>query len=143
LTYPPVVDLVPHTPPTLAVDELVHWEEGAARLRLVVTDATLLVRDGQVDSVVTLEFMAQAVAAYLGYAAFRAGAGVRVGMVVACRRMTVARPFVRVGEVLHLHVRCLRNADDVSTFAAETRDEAQEVVATATMTIVHADRPPE
>jgi predicted hotdog family 3-hydroxylacyl-ACP dehydratase len=140
--FPPTSDLVPHSPPTLALDELVAWSPGEARLRLCVRDDTLLVRDRRLDSVVTLELMAQAVAACLGYEAFRDGGGVRVGMVVACRRMTIARPAIAVGEPLEFTVRRLRGNDFVSTFATETRGGDGELVASATMTIVHGERPP-
>jgi len=140
--FPPIEDLVPHSPPTLAIDQLVSWTPGRATFRLEVTEATLLVSNGVVQTIVALEFMAQAVAGCLGYEAFRSGGGVRVGMVVACRRMTIARPTITVGERLAVHVTCVRSNDYVSAYDAEVRDEADAVVCTATMTILHGDKPP-
>lgn len=141
--FPPIADLVPHAPPTLALDELVDWSEGKAHARLVVRDGGLLVRDGGVDSVVTLEYMAQTVAACLGYAAFLGGVGVRVGMVIASRRFTLQRSRLLVGERLDVRVSQVRATDDISSFEGEVRDEQDAVVATATMTLVHAEKPPD
>ncbi len=141
--FPPIEDLVPHAPPTLAVDELVGWSDGNAHARLVVREGGLLVRDGGVDTVVTLELMAQTVAACLGYEAFQQGGGVRVGMVVSCRKFTIVRSRLLVGERLDIHVVRLRGTDDVSSFDCEVHDERGELVSRAVMTLVHGDRPPE
>ena len=141
--FPPVEDLVPHAAPTLAIDELVDWSEGKTHVRLVVREGGLLVRGGGVDTVVTLELMAQAVAACLGYEAFLHGGGVRVGMVVACRKFAIARARIEVGEQLDIHVVRLRGTDDASTFEAEVHDGQSTLVSSAVMTLVHGDRPPE
>jgi len=143
MKYPPIEDLVPHSAPTLALDELVDWSDGKAHARLVVKDDGLLVHDGAADSVVCLELMAQTVAACLGYGAFLGGVGVRVGMVVACRRFTIERPRIVVGECLDVRVSRLRATDDISSFEGEVRDERGALIATATMTLVHAEKPPE
>ena len=141
--FPPIADLVPHAPPTIAIDELIDWSEGKAHARLVVREGGLLVHDGGVDAVVTLEYMAQTVAACLGYAAFRVGVGVRVGMVVACRRFTIERARIGTGERLDVRVARLRATDDISSFEADVRDEGGELVSSALMTLVHAEKPPE
>jgi predicted hotdog family 3-hydroxylacyl-ACP dehydratase len=141
--FPPVADLVPHAPPTLALDELLRWEPGRAWLSLAVRSETLLVHGGQLASVAVLEFLAQGVAACLGYEAFRTGGGVRVGMVVAVRRMVVHRASVAVGERLELEVAAVRTSDQVSTFQTVARDAQGAPVVTAAMTLLHAERPPD
>jgi len=139
---PPVADLVPHEPPMLAVEELLACEAGRARARLRVPDR-LFARDGRVEAVVALEYMAQVVAACLGHEAAREGEGTRVGMVVACRRMTIERPVLVVGEELTVDVRRVRGTENLSHFDGETRDADGAVVARVTMTLVHGERPPE
>lgn len=142
MVFPPVADLVPHSPPTLALDELVAWQPGHATLRLTVQDDSLLVRDGRMHGVVTLELMAQGVAACLGHAAFRGGGGVRVGVVIACRKLVLHRSAIAVGEVLTIVVRCVRGNDSLSTYDAAISAGDGAPVATATMTILHAEQPP-
>lgn len=143
MKYPPIEDLVPHSAPTLALDELVDCSDGKAHARLVVREGTLLVHDGFADSIVCLELMAQTVAACLGYGAFRGGIGIRVGMVVACRRFTIERSRLAVGERLDVRVSRIRATDDISNFDGEVRDERGALVASAVMTLVHAAKPPE
>jgi predicted hotdog family 3-hydroxylacyl-ACP dehydratase len=143
MSFPPIADLVPHSPPALALDELVDCRDGAAHARLVVRDGGLLVQNGGASSVVCLEYMAQTVAACLGAAAFLDGRTVRVGMVVACRRFTLQRHHLRVGERLDVRVHRIRGTEDISNFEGDVRDERGEMVAAATMTLVHAEKPPD
>lgn len=142
MAFPPVADLVPHSPPTLAIDELVAWQPGRATLRLRVCDDSLLVHAGQVHGVVALEWMAQGIAACLGYEAFRGGGAVRVGMVIACRKMVLVRDSIAVGETLTIEVRCVRSNDSLSTYDATITAEGGAPVAAATITILHAEQPP-
>ncbi len=141
--YPDILELVPHEPPMLAVGALVEWQSGQARCEMTVPDDPWLSVDGTVDTVIGLEYMAQGVAACLGQEAFSGGGGVRVGMVVACRRLELGRPRLRVGERLTLLAERVSGNDDVSQFRTEARDARGAVVASALMTLVHADRPPE
>jgi predicted hotdog family 3-hydroxylacyl-ACP dehydratase len=138
----PVAGLVPHAPPMLAIEELLASETGRATVRLTVRDG-LLARAGRVSAVATLEYMAQAIAACLGAEAGRVGATpARVGMIVACRSLKLERPWLAVGEELVLRVELVRGSTEVSHFDAETRTAGDALVARATMTLVHADRPP-
>ena len=135
---PPVARVVPHAPPMLALDELVEWAPGRIVCRLVVREGGLFVCAGGVDGVWTLEFMAQAVAACLGCEATLAGHEVRVGMVVACRSMSIERAFIPLGTRLTVAAGCIRGSDSTSLFETEVRDDAG-LVASAVMTLVHGE----
>lgn len=135
--FPPVAELVPHTPPTLALEELVEWTPEHARARMTVRPTGIFVRAGALDAVYTLEFMAQTVAACLGMRAFQAGDDVRVGMVVSCRRLALERARLFVGETLVLGARELRSNESTSLFETDAHDGDGKLVAHATMTLVH------
>lgn len=141
--YPAITELVPHQVPMLELDALLDWSPGHAIARLTVRGDSLFARDGAIDTVVSLEYMAQTIAACLGMEAYHEGVGVRVGMIIACRQMKIARPTVRVGEVLTIEATRLNGTDSSSRFDAKVLDEAAEVVATATLTLVHGDAPPD
>ena len=143
MSYPAITELVPHAHPMLAVDELVEWELGRARVKLTLRPDNLFVRDGVVEGVVALELMAQGVAACLGHEAFRAGDSVRVGMVIACRKLTLHRDEIAVGEELWVSAERVRGAEWLSHFDARLEDAAGELIAEATLTLVHADAPPD
>jgi predicted hotdog family 3-hydroxylacyl-ACP dehydratase len=86
--------------------------------------------------------MAQTIAACLGFEAFCGGEGVRVGMIIACRSLQLRRPWLQVGEQLDVHVERVRGSDHVSHFDGRVVDAAGAEVASATLTLVHGDRPP-
>lgn len=142
MRFPPVSDLVPHSAPTLALEELIAWQPGEATLRVTIREHGLLTRGHSVDACVCLELMAQGAAACLGQGAFHGGGAVRVGMVVGCRKLQLFRSQLFVGESFAVHVRCTRGTDAASSFEGDVRDETGQLVARTTMTIVHAEQPP-
>ncbi len=142
ITLPAITELVPHEAPMLALDRLVDFSPGRATSQLTVRDDYPLAADGRVDALASMEFMAQTVAACLGMEAYSAGANVRVGMVIACRQMTLERAELVVGEVLLVEAWRVRGNDTSSHFEAEVRNPAGVRVASATLTLVHGDSMP-
>lgn len=140
--YPPFAELVPHGPPMRVLEELIDWEPGRAICRMTVRDGIPFVRGGRMASVVTIEYIAQAVAACLGHEAYVGGEGVRVGMLVGVRKMTLHHPWITVGQELRVSVERVRGNDEVSTFRGEVTADDQ-LVATAMTTLFHAERPPD
>lgn len=138
--YPPMARLMPHGPPMRAIEALLDWAAGRATCRVTIREGMPLVRDGRVASLVTLEYMAQAVAVCLGYEAFLGGEGVRVGMVIGVRKMQLSVPFVAVGTELRITVERSRGNDEVSTFEGTTW-AGEVVVSTAMMTLFHGTPP--
>lgn len=139
--YPPFEELVPHGPPMRALDALVDWAPGQAECEVRIRPSSPFVKERRLASVVCLEYMAQAVAACLGYEAFTHGQGVRVGMIVGVREMELIQPSVEVGALLRIRVERLRGSDEASTFRGET-SVGDGQIARALMTLVHSDRPP-
>jgi predicted hotdog family 3-hydroxylacyl-ACP dehydratase len=143
VTYPPIERLVPHGAPMRALERLVQWAPGHALCDLHVAASLPFVEEGRLPSVVTLEYMAQAVAACLGHEAYvGTGTEVRVGMLIGIRQMKLLRPHVLVGDRLEVEVDRIRGNEDVSTFRGETR-VGEVLVTTAHMTVFHGAQPPE
>lgn len=142
MSFPPISDLVPHGLPMRALEELVEWEPGRATCRMTVRKVTPFVTRESVPCCATIEFMGQAIAACLGYEAYRGGNNVRVGMIVGVRTMEMMRPSLEVGEVLTITVTRLRGDEDVSVFRGEVV-AADGVVSRAQLTLVHPEKPPE
>jgi predicted hotdog family 3-hydroxylacyl-ACP dehydratase len=133
---PRVIDVVPHRPPLLALEDLLDWTPGHLVGRMHVRAGQPFERDGRVNGVCTLEYMAQAVAACVGCEATRLGEDVRVGLIVACRSLRIERPFLPVGAALILRADRLRGSDNASLFRTEARCDGRPV-AQAIMTLVH------
>ena len=139
--YPPISELVPHHGPMVLLDELVHWEPGRARCRLKIKPETRFVTNGVASTIVAIEYMGQAVAACCGYAAFRGGDDIRVGMIIGCRRMDIEVPEVGVGDELTIEVSEVRAQQEISVYECEAR-RGSEIVASAQLTLYHAAEPP-
>jgi predicted hotdog family 3-hydroxylacyl-ACP dehydratase len=123
------------------LDEMVDWEPGRARCRIQIRPSMRFVSDGVVDTIVSLEYMGQAVAASCGYAAFRGGNDIRVGMIIGCRRMDIEVPKLEVGDELTVDVREVRAQEEISVYECEVR-RGPESVASAQLTLYHAEKPP-
>jgi len=141
-SLPDISELVPHQTPVLALDKLSSWELGHAKGELTIRDSNPLVHDGTIDTVMSLEYMAQCVAACLGMEAFQSGGNVRVGMIVACRQMEILQPELLLGETYAVKADCVRGNNSLSHYDAEIRSSDGELVATCTMTLVHGEKPP-
>lgn len=144
--YPAIAELIPHTGPMVLLDAMTDWEPGRAVCELVVRERAPFVADGAIGAPMLIEHMAQSVAACLGYEAYLGGSGVRVGMIIACRRFDALLPAVEVGDALRVEVERSRGNDTLSHFDCEVRREGadgDEPVARATLTLFHGERPPE
>lgn len=141
--FPAITELVPHQTPVLALEQLTGWEPGHAQGELTIREGNPLLVDGRIDTVMSLEYMAQCVAACLGMEAFREGGNVRVGMVIACRKMDIHKPHLSLGQTYRVKADCVRGTDSISHYDGEMRDADDELVATCTMTLVHGEKPPE
>lgn len=140
MTFPKIAQLIPHAEPMVLLDEMIAWEKGSATCRFVVREHAPFVDDGVLAVPTTIEHMAQAVAACLGYEAFLGGEGVRVGMIIACRKLTVHAPRLMLDDVVTIHVARARGSETLSHF--DCRVVLGEMpVATATLTLFHGEPP--
>ncbi|TPV96837.1 MAG: hypothetical protein B7733_02845 [Myxococcales bacterium FL481] len=147
--FAPIADLVPHAVPMLMVEQLAAWSPGFAEGRLTLRRDCPFVSDGHADSIGALEWMGQTVAACLGQEAFSGGHGVRVGMIIGCPRLELHRDQVAVGTQLAVRVNRVRGSDVVSRFQCEVLEigpgpvDGDPRIASADLTVFHAERPPE
>lgn len=140
---PAVTELVPHQRPVLALERLVAWRREHAQGELTIYADNPLLRDGKVETVMAMEYMAQCVAACLGMDAYIGGGTVRVGMVIACRQMKISTPHLLLGETYRVSADQVRGTDAISHYDGAITSASGEAVATCTMTLVHGEKPPE
>ena len=89
----------------------------------------------------SLEYMAQCVAACLGMEAYTKGGVVSVGMVVPCRNRTIELPQMALGETYTIKADCVRGTDSISHYDSEIRSRQGALIASCTMTLVHGQKP--
>ena len=139
--YPPIEELVPHAGAMVLLEELLEWSAGRARARLMIRQDAPFVRDGTVESAVTIEYMAQAVAVCLGYEALLGGGGVRVGMIIGCKRFEAHADRLHVGDALEVEVKCVQGNEALSHFEGKVLREGQ-LISAALLTLFHAEELP-
>ena len=140
-TYPPIPELIPHSGPMVLLDEMTDWSPQSARCRARIRPRGPFVVFGQVDVSVTIEYMAQAVAACLGHKALIGGEGVRAGMVVACKVFSAHRDCLRVGDELQVLAEQVSGNDTMSHFSCRV-EQAGTLVSEAVLTLFHAEQLP-
>ncbi|HTU57939.1 MAG TPA: hypothetical protein VMF89_05890 [Polyangiales bacterium] len=141
-TYPAIVDLVPHAGAMVLLDALTEWQKGYARCSALIREHAPFVKQGSVSAEVTIEYMAQAVAACLGYEAITGGGGVRVGMIIACKRFEAHADKLDVGDRIEVEARCISGNETLSHFECKLT-RADEVFSEATLTLYHAESLPQ
>jgi predicted hotdog family 3-hydroxylacyl-ACP dehydratase len=126
---------LPHSGAMVLLDWLL--EAGTEELLAEVTiRQDSLFCDGQgVPAWVGVEYMAQAIAAYAGYAAQLRGEAVKIGFLLGTRRYEAGCPGFAVGSVLQVHVQRLLQADNgIGSFECRIHAAGQQL-ASATITV--------
>ena len=123
------------------LDSLVEWRPGYAVCSARINRDTALVSEHGLHASALIEYMAQAVAACLGYGALRNGEDIRVGMIVASRKFVLNVEYVPLGSSLIVHAERLREVDAVSNFECKVVC-GDDVVAYSQLTLYHASEPP-
>lgn len=128
-------ELVPHTGGMCLLDRVL--EAGAERLiaTAVLKADSLFCRDGQVGSWVSLECMAQAVAAWAGYQGRLRGEAPKIGYLLGASRFECQRSHLPLERELRIDVRMEIQMDEgLGQFSGQTFDGG-ELIATAVMTV--------
>lgn len=136
--YPSPAALLPHAAPMVLLDEVVAF--GARSVRCVVTprDGSPFVADGYVQTIVTLEYMAQAVGVFAGLGAVARGEPIHCGFIVACRDMELDRERIAVGTRLTVDVEQVWGDARVGQFKCQVHDPDGRRVAWATVSVAQA-----
>ena len=134
MTYPAVIDLLPHRPPMVLLDE-VEWFEGAsARCRVEIRPDAPLVEEGRVRAIVALEHMAQCTGVCTMLRARQQGRGPMRGYLVGVRDLRLETDFFDVGDVLHVEATLTWDGADIAHFECRVTRAGRQV-ATASLSV--------
>ena len=140
MSLPALAKLVPHTPPMLLLDQVLSYEPPTVTCGLHLKEGALFVRNGQVSSAVGLEYMAQAIAAYVGMERRLAGLPPLHGYLVGARAFQVNVPHINVGNELQVSATLTWNDSHSGAFACRI-ERGAELVASAHLTVYQPDLP--
>lgn len=107
-----IEDVVPHRQDMCLLERITQWDQDTLEAELVVPESGLFVENGEVPAWVGIEYMAQAIAAWAGCRARRAGREPNIGFLLGSRRYTSTRDVFPSGTRLRIDARCELLADN-------------------------------
>lgn len=94
--------VIPHRGTMRLIDRLLAWDEDTVAVELRVPQEGPFSHDDGVPAWVGVEYMAQAIAAWAGCHARRAGREPSVGFLLGTRRYACSTPYFRAGALLRV-----------------------------------------
>jgi predicted hotdog family 3-hydroxylacyl-ACP dehydratase len=111
-----LAELIPHRGPMMLLDSVVaHGERDITCLATIRADHPFL-EEGEVDVLVCVELVAQAVAAYAGYRDRLSGRRPELGFIVSCREASFEVPAFALGDALTVEARHVWGEAQVGSF---------------------------
>jgi predicted hotdog family 3-hydroxylacyl-ACP dehydratase len=131
---PPIAELVPHTGRMRLIDELLAFDGSRAACRVTLRPDSPFVEAGEIEGLVAIEYMAQAVAAFAGMKARSAGEPVRIGFLLGTRELVLHADRFAAGDELRLEVAHVWGEDQLGVFEC-TVSRGGVLVASATLNV--------
>jgi len=139
MAIPDIRSLLPHAGPMVLLERVVSVDEESLLAEVCIRPGSLFCRAGGVGAWVGIEYMAQAIGAWSGYAARLRGEAPKLGFLLGTRRYECRRPIFVLGSRLRVHVqRVFQNENGLGSFECVIDDEEGRI-ATATVTVFQPD----
>lgn len=132
--YPPLTAFMPHRPPMLVLDALVHCDETTAVCARTIRAGDVFVEEDGVSALLALELFAQTAAAHFGYLGMLRGGGMASGALLGTRRLELEIDRYRVGDALEVRATQVMSMPPAAQYEC-TLTRAGEVVARGTINV--------
>ncbi|MEK6742337.1 MAG: beta-hydroxyacyl-ACP dehydratase [Nitrospirota bacterium] len=138
--YPPIEMLIPHRPPMMLINGVVgEVEEGLIATALPDPKAWYANEDGSMPAWIGIELMAQAISAWAGLQAYKAGMPPRKGFLIGTREYMSKCPSFTAGNALFIEVRkVFSDPQGLAAFNCLIRDD-RTVFAEAVVKVINVD----
>jgi predicted hotdog family 3-hydroxylacyl-ACP dehydratase len=140
VSYPAIGELLPHQPPMLWLDEVLHRDDSQVRCALQITEGHVFVQDGSVEPLVSIEWMAQAVGALVGMGDRLRGETPRPGYLIAIPEASFEVDAFAVGDRLLIEAKRVWGDDDLASFEC-TVERAGRLAARAQIRVYRGKSP--
>jgi predicted hotdog family 3-hydroxylacyl-ACP dehydratase len=135
MTLPALEQLLPHRAPMCLLDRVRRFDPPGVVCELVVRDDSLFVRDGRVEGVIALEYMAQAAGVCTALTLRSEGKPVPMGYLVSVPKMDLHVVGFSVGDALEVRAAPVYKGTSAGAFDCEVR-RGGETVASATLMVL-------
>jgi predicted hotdog family 3-hydroxylacyl-ACP dehydratase len=131
-------ELVPHRPPMILIDEVVETGGLTLTARVRLTKSSPFMHEGQLPALITLEYMAQSIAAFAGLKSRKQGKPIKLGLLMSCREMTLAVEWLEAGDELLVTVTEVWSDENLGNFDCFVR-RGDEMISQASMSVYQGD----
>jgi 3-oxoacyl-[acyl-carrier-protein] synthase I len=138
----PVAEVVPHSGRMILLDRLTSVEEGRLVAEVTLSADSMFVRNGSARAIVCVEYMAQAVAAYVGTLSHMKREKVEIGFLIGIREMKLSTDRLEAGDSLEIVAEHVFGNDQLGSFKTSTSRRG-EIIADATLTVYRGALPEE
>jgi len=141
--FPAITELIPHRFGMVLLERVLSVQDETLCAEALITDSGLFfdAQSNEVGAWLGIEYMAQAIAAFEGYAALLRNEAVKVGFLLGSRHYESYCSGFAPGTVLHVEVhRVLLHENGLGAFECRIADAANgTVLAKATVTVFKPD----
>lgn len=128
IDFTDVAALLPHTGAMVLLDKVIDFNDLGLTAELMVrSDGLVAGNETDVPSWLGIEYMAQAIAAYIGIQAILAGESVKLGYLLGTRRYTGNIPAFPAGSTLMVTIEKIIQDDKLGVFDCKIRGDNIEV----------------
>ena len=136
-SWPTMGELLPHEAPMILLDDVVDCDGDRMTCQVTIRPGAPFVEETGVHPVVTIEYMAQCIAAWVGLRALERHEPMRLGFLLGCREMQLHRPWLPLGTQLRVESLRAWGDDDLGSFECQVHDQ-DGCVATALLSVARA-----
>jgi len=129
IDYTNIAALIPHSGRMILLDRIIDYDEQTLSVELVVRGDGLLGDDKTVPAWAGIEYMAQAVAVYVGIRSELAGEPIKLGFLLGTRRYSGNVAGFDVGTALTIQVTNIIQDDKLGVFACKIHGTGIEISA--------------
>lgn len=125
-----VEELVPHSGHMVLLDTVTECTDHSIKAELTIKENELFLDDNGVPAWVGIEYMAQAIGAFAGVQAKRAGEEIKVGLLIGTRKYQADMPAFKVGSHLRISAEEIHKEENgLSVFASKIETDQGSVKA--------------
>lgn len=140
--FPPILELIPHRPPMVLLDEVIAVEPGRVTCRATLQPDCVFAQDGLVHPAALIELVAQVCAAYVKLLPGDSDGSPRLGLIMGSREASFAVESLAVGDVLTVSAHKQYGESQLASFEG-TVMRGDELCATIQLSVVDAAAPQE
>ncbi|MBD1575175.1 hotdog family protein [Vibrio sp. S11_S32] len=128
-SIPPIHQLIPHQAPMILVDRLIDVGDEHIDTQVDIQSNNLFFdqQSQTVPAYVGIEFMAQSIAAWSGYQAWKQGATPSIGFLLGSRRYHSQQPHFPLHTTLDIHAEKVMENNGMAVFQCEIKYQGESV----------------